>query len=154
MTILGSKFLKKSLNRKPKLVAFKYRIAFATILAADFNCDQFRIMSDIISKNLRAAIAAISCQVVLFHPNLSRRPFLGQVVDWDLLLCTRFSLEHADLFLSYSEPMNDRKIDGRNEHSLVGKKFLRFPLKISFHFKKTVVTARNLQIIKIVWLPN
>ena len=112
MTILGSKFLKKSLNRKPKLVAFKYRIAFATILAADFNCDQFRIMSDIISKNLRAAIAAISCQVVLFHPNLSRRPFLGQVVDWDLLLCTRFNLEHADWFL-FPSPTQSQWMRGR-----------------------------------------
>ena len=36
---------------------------------------------------------------VLFYLNLSSRPFLGQVVDLDLLLCTRFDLEHADLSL-------------------------------------------------------
>ena len=56
---------------------------------------------------------------VLFDSNLSRRPFLGQVVDLDLLLCTGFDLEHAVLFLCHiftQRPMNDRKIersDGR-----------------------------------------
>ena len=50
---------------------------------------------------------------------LSRRPFLGQVVDTDLLLCTGFDSEHAVLFLCHiftQRPMNDRKIersDGR-----------------------------------------
>ena len=39
---------------------------------------------------------------VLFYLNLSRCPFLGQVVDLDLLLsvlCTGFNLEDAVLFL-------------------------------------------------------
>ena len=37
---------------------------------------------------------------VLFDSNLSRHPFLGQVVDVDLLLCTGFDSEHAVLFRS------------------------------------------------------
>ena len=55
----------------------------------------------------------------LFDSNLSRRPFLGQVVDSDLLLCTGFDSEHAVLFLCHiftQRPMTDRKIersDGR-----------------------------------------
>ena len=51
---------------------------------------------------------------VLFDLNLSRRRFLGQVVDLDLLLCTGFYLEPAVLFLchiSTQGPMNDRKIE-------------------------------------------
>ena len=51
---------------------------------------------------------------VLFDSNLSRRPFLGQVVDLDLLLCTGFDLEHAVLFLCHiftQRRMNDRKIE-------------------------------------------
>ena len=35
---------------------------------------------------------------VLFYWNLSRRRFLRQVVDLDLLLCTRFDSVHDDLF--------------------------------------------------------
>ena len=35
---------------------------------------------------------------VLLDWNLSRHLVLGQVVDLDLLLCTRFGLEHAILF--------------------------------------------------------
>ena len=48
-----------------------------------------------------------------------QRPFLRQVVDSDLLLCTGFDSEHAVLFLCHiltQRPMNDgkvRRIDGR-----------------------------------------
>ena len=51
---------------------------------------------------------------VLFDSNLSRRPFLGQVVDLDLLLCTGLDSEHAGLFLCHiftQRPMTDRKIE-------------------------------------------
>ena len=47
---------------------------------------------------------------VHFDSNHSRRPFLGQVVDLDLLLNTGFDLEHAVLFLCHmftQRPMND-----------------------------------------------
>ena len=40
----------------------------------------------------------------LFHWNMSRLPFLGQVVDLDLLLCTGLDLDHAcwfDTLLSF-----------------------------------------------------
>ena len=36
---------------------------------------------------------------MLFEKTLSRRPFLGQVVDLDLLLCTGLDSEHANVFL-------------------------------------------------------
>ena len=52
---------------------------------------------------------------MLIDLNLSRRPFLGQVVDLDLLLCTGFYLEHAVLFLCHvftQGLMNDHKIKG------------------------------------------
>ena len=51
---------------------------------------------------------------VLFYSNLSRLPFLGQVVNLDLLLCTGFDSEHVVLFLYHifaQRPMNDSKID-------------------------------------------
>ena len=56
---------------------------------------------------------------VLFILNLSKRPFLGQVVHSDLLLCTEFNLEHAVLFLCHiftQIPMTDRlgKIEQSN----------------------------------------
>ena len=94
-------------------MAFKHCISFATDLAANFGCDRFRITSDIVSKLLLAAIWT-SEVTVMFYLNLSRRPFLGQVVDWDLLLCTGFDWEHAVLFLCHfftQRPMTDRKIE-------------------------------------------
>ena len=51
---------------------------------------------------------------MLLNSNLSRRPFLGQVVDLDLLLCTGFDSEHAVLFLCHmfnQRPTTDRKIE-------------------------------------------
>ena len=75
-------------------MAFKHRMSFATNLAANFGCYWLRIMPEIVSK-----LWALPSEVaVLFDLNLSRRPFLGQVADLDLLLCTGFNQEHADLF--------------------------------------------------------
>ena len=37
----------------------------------------------------------------LFYLNLSRCPFLGQVVNFDLLLYIGFDKEHPDLFLDH-----------------------------------------------------
>ena len=66
MIVYKGKLLKifKSKFRKSKLVqstlvtyiAFKHRISFATDLAANFGYFRFRIMPDIVSRLLRAAI--------------------------------------------------------------------------------------------------
>ena len=88
----------------------------------------------------------------LFNSNLSRRPFLGQVVDTDLLLCTGFDSEHVVLFLCHiftQRPMNDRKIE-RSDGRGFGRQQL--PADSNGHSisneKKSVVTARYLQSIK------
>ena len=60
-------------------LAFKRHISFATDLAANSVCNQFRIVPDIVSKLLLTARP--SGLVVLLDWKLSRRPFLGQVVD-------------------------------------------------------------------------
>ena len=55
--------------------------------------------------HLRDFFQAFACThletkiAVLFDWNLSRLPFLGQVEDSDLLLCTGLDSEHVDLFL-------------------------------------------------------
>ena len=72
---------------------------------------------------------------MLFDWNLSRSPFLGQVVDLDLLLCTgtAFNLESADFFLLpvfIQRPTNDRKIERSNEHCFGQSQVLRKSIKI------------------------
>ena len=81
-------------------MTFKNHILFATYLAANFDGYRFRIMPDIVSQLLRAAICSRSAEstlsvAALLDSNLSRLPFLGQVVDTDLLLGTGFDLEHV-----------------------------------------------------------
>ena len=97
-------------------MAFKHCISFATNLAASFGCYRFRITPDIVCRLLRAAIWS---RWAVWYKSLSRRPFLRQVVESDLLLCTGFYPEHAVLFLCHivtQRPMTDREIersDGR-----------------------------------------
>ena len=50
----------------------------------------------------------------LFDWNLSRGPFLRQVSDLGLLLCTGSDSQHADFFLCpifTQRPMHDRKVE-------------------------------------------
>ena len=58
--------------------------SFATILAANFGCNQLGIMPEIVYK-LKTQASEVA---VLFSWNLSSLPFLGCVVYLDLLLCT------------------------------------------------------------------
>ena len=93
---LQRQITKKSSNPKSKLVlsmlvtvlAFEHNISFATDFAANFGYDRFRIMPDIVSKLLCAAIW--SRYAVRFESE--QTPFfrICQVLDLDLLLCTGF----------------------------------------------------------------
>ena len=93
------RLLKKSSNRKSKAVpsrldlagdymAFKRNISYATDLAANFGCHRFRIMPDIVSKLLLAAIW--SCCAVAVRFESEQTPF-----------CTGFNSKHAVLFLCH-----------------------------------------------------
>ena len=97
-------------------MAFKHRISFAIDFAANFGC---------------------------YYSNLSRRPFLGQVVGLDLLLCTGFNSEHAVLFLCHiftQRPMTDRKIE-RSDGRCFGRQQLladSIEILISYEKKKVI----------------
>ena len=96
-------------------------------------------------KNLQ--IENRSSSAVRFDSNLSRRPFLGQVVDTDLLLCTGFDSEHAVLFLCHiftQRPINDRKIERSDGRGLGRQQLLADSMEISFqvHMKKKSDSSR------------
>ena len=78
---------------------------------------------------------------VQFDLNLSRGPFLGQVVQLDLLLCTGINQEHAVSFLYHiftQRPwLMERLIEAMGT-ALVSNSFSPIPSKISFHTKKIV----------------
>ena len=64
MNVYKGRLLKKIFKSKIKAcpvnaghyMAFRHSISFATDLTANFGCNQFRIMPDIVSKLLRTAI--------------------------------------------------------------------------------------------------
>ena len=78
---------------------------------------------------------------------LSRRPFLGQVVDTDLLLCTGFDSEHAVLILCHiftQRPMNDRQIERSDGRCFGREQLLAHSMEISFPRKKKILVTRYL----------
>ena len=83
---------------------------------------------------------------MLFDSNLSRRSFLGQVVDLDLLLCTGFDSEHAVLFLCHiftQRPMNDRKIERSDGRGFGRQQLLANSIEIFISHEKKKVTRRG-----------
>ena len=126
-------------------VAFRHCFSYEKGLAANFGCNQFRIMPD------PEIFERPSEMAVLFTWNLSRHPFLRQVVDIDLLLGTGLNFEHVDLFLcSYftQRPTKDLTIERHNECVPVGNKCSQNAQKFHFSRKKISChrpTALNLQ---------
>ena len=93
---------------------------------------------------------------VLFKWNLSRLPFLGQVVNLDLLLCTRYNSEHVALFLCHNftqSLIKDWKIQKSDGHYFgsLRQQLLANAINNFISHKKWFVAARNLQIIKTFW---
>ena len=107
--------LKKSSNRKSKLVlstlvtpwlsniAFHLRPIWLQSLVA--------IHSELRLTSFPSFCALPSEVAALFDSNLSRRPFLRQVVDTDPLLCTGLDSEHAVLFLCHILLRGERMIE-------------------------------------------
>ena len=116
-------------------MAFKHRISFATDLAANLGCYRFRITPDIVSKHFCAPPSEVAA---LFNSNLSRRPFLGQAFDLDLLLCTGFHSEHSVLFLChiFTRPMTDRKIERSDGHCFDLQQLLANSIEIFISHEK------------------
>ena len=141
---IRSRWAESNLSRRPFLgqVAFHLRpILLQTLVAIDSeSCQTF----------FPSFCTPPSEVAVLFYLNLS--PFLGQVVDLDLLLCTWFNLEHVILFLCHiftQRPMNDHKVERSDSRCFGRQKRLAYSMEISFPLKtKTIVTARYLQSIK------
>ena len=104
MIFCKGRLLKKSLNRKSKLVLSTLVTTWLLNIAFHLRSIWLQTLVAIDSQSCLPSFprfcAPPSEVAVLFDLNLSRRPFLGQVVDSDLLLCTGFDSEHA--FCSYA----------------------------------------------------
>ena len=160
MIVYKGKLLKNNSDQKSKLV-------LSTLVTAWLSIHLWPILLQTL-----VAIKLESCQTsfpsfctqpsevaVLFNLNLSRRPFLGQVVNLNLLLsvlCTGFNLEHAVLFqchISSQRPMTDRKMERSNGRGFGLQQLFTYSIKnlISCEEKNwrvRVVAAWKLQIIK------
>ena len=134
-------------------MAFKHCISFATDWAANF------VVMDSESRltSFPSFCAPPSEVAVLFYSNLSRRPFLGQVVDFDLLLCTGFYSEHSVLFLCHiftQRPMTGRKIERSKGRCLGRQQLLDNSIENSFQMVKKSDLSRPViyKALKPGWL--
>ena len=155
MILYKGRLLKKSSNRRSKLVLSILVSTSNSRIAFHLQPIWLQALVDIDSEQCQTSFPSFCAPpsevAVLFNSNLSRRPFLGQVVDLDLLLCTGFDSEHAVLFLCHifaQRPMNDRKIERSYGRCFGRQQLLADSIGISFpDEKKYVVTARCLQSI-------
>ena len=152
---------KKNSNRKSKLVlstlvtAWFWNIAFhllliwlQTLVAMD---SESRLTS------FPSFCASPSEVAVLFNPNL--RPFLGQVLDFDLLLCTGFDSEHVALFLCHlftQSPITDRKIERSDRRCFGQQQLLAHSIEIFISHEKKVDSLRpeKYKALRPCWLLN
>ena len=118
MNVCKGRLLKKSSNRKSKLVLSTLVTTWLSNITFHLRPIWLQTLAEIDSESCLTSFPSFCAPpsevAVLFDSNLSRLPFLGQVVDLDLLLCTGFDSEHAVLFLCHifaQRPMNDRKIE-------------------------------------------
>ena len=114
-SVLSSKLLKKFFKSKMKartvnaglFMAFKYHISFATDFVANFGCDLFRIIPEIVEKNLESE------QTPFFLDRLSI------LMKFDLMFCTGLDLQNVfysyAFFFTQRPIINDRKIEQSNE---------------------------------------
>ena len=138
MNVYKGRLLKKSSIPKLKLVlstlvttclsniAIDLRLIWLqTLVAIDLESRQTLFPSFCVSPSKAAE--------PVFNWNLSRHHFLPQVVNLDLLLCTRFDLEDAVLFLCHiftQRPMTDRNIEQSNGHCFGQQHLLTNSIKI------------------------
>ena len=145
MNVYKGRLLKKSSNRKSKLVLSTLVTTWLSNIAFHLQPIWLQTLVAIDSESRLTSFPSFCAPpsevAVLFDSNLSRLPFLGQVVDLDLLLCTRFDSEHAVLFLCHiftQRPMTDRKIERSDGRCFGRQQLLANSIEISFHMKKKV----------------
>ena len=143
MNVYKGRLLKKSSNRKSKLVLSTLVTIWLSNIAFHLRPIWLQTLVAIDSESRQTSFQSFCAQrsgvALLLDSNLSRRPFLRQVVDLDLLLCTGFDSEHSVLFLCHiftQRPMNDRKIERRDGRCCGQQQLLAHSMEISFPMKK------------------
>ena len=137
-------------------MAFKHSISFATVLAANFGCNQFRIMLDIASQLLHTTIWI--CCAVLFESEQIPFPRTGCWLGFAALHRIQFGMCNfvpiLFIFLLRVQWMTARLSKAMGK-ALVGNNFWPIPLKILFYMKKSDLSLPYIyKAIKPFWLWN
>ena len=143
MNVCIGRLLKKSSNRELKLVLSRLVTTWLSNIAFHLQPIWLQTLVAIDSESrltLFPSFCAPPSEVAgLFYSNLSRHPFLGQVVDLDLLLCTGFDSEHAVLFLCHifaQRRMTYGKIGRRDGHCFGLQQLLAYSMEIFISHEK------------------
>ena len=158
MNVYKGRLLKKASNRKSKLVLSTLVTTWLSNIAFHLRPIWLRTLVAIDSESRLTSFPSFctppSEVAALFDSNLSRRPFLAQVVDSNLLLCAGFNSEHAVLFLCHNftqGPMNDTKIE-QSDGRCLGRR--QFHGNFISHEKTNSSLPEIYKALKPYWLLN
>ena len=139
MNVYKGRLLKKSSNRKSKLVLSTLVTTWLSNIAFHLRPIWLQTLAEIDSESCQRSFQSFCAQpsevAVLLDLNLSRRPFLRQVVDLDLLLCTGFDSEPVVLFqcdIFTQRPTMIERLSKAMCAALVGNNFSPIPSKITW----------------------
>ena len=154
MIVYKGKLLKKSSNRKSKLVLSTLVATWLSNIAFHLRPIWLQTLVAIDSESCLTSFprfcAPPSEVAVLFDSNLSRLPFLGQVVDLDLLLCTGFDSEPVVLFqcdIFTQRPTMIERLSKSNVRCFGWQQFLANSVE-NYMKKNWLAAARYLQSMK------
>ena len=136
-------------------MVFKHHISFATNLAANYDCNRFKITPYIVSKLLRRHLKSLRCSIKIWADALSSDRSSIQTCCFaqdsirNMLFCSYviFLLRDQWMIARLSEAMGA---------ALVGNNFSPIPSKFSFHMKKKSDSSRPeiYKALKPYWLLN
>ena len=132
MIIFSNRLLKKIFESKIEArpvnagyMAFKHRFSLRPIWLQSFGCDRFRIIPDMVSKFLHAAISSRCAQAFWFQSAQTPISRTGRRFRSAALHRTRLgTCGFGPITYFTQRPMNDRKIGRSDGRGLVGNIFL------------------------------
>ena len=136
-------------------MAFKHRVSFATDLAANLGWNRFRIMPDIVSKILRAAIWS-RC-AVRFESEQTPFPRAGRRLRSAALHRIRFgTCGFVPMSYFTQRPMTDRKIERSYGRGFGWQQLLANSIEIfiSHEKKSDSLRPKIYKALKLCWLLN
>ena len=136
-------------------MVFKHHISFATNLAANYDCNRFKITPYIVSKLLRRHLKSLRCSIKIWADALSSDRSSIQTCCFAQDSIQNMQFCSYVIFLLRDQWLIERLSEEMGA-ALVGNNFSPIPSKFSFHMEKKSDSSRPeiYKALKPCWLLN